>query len=341
LLELMIGLAIVMLVLAAASTFFIGTVRQYKIQTKIVETNVEGVLGLELLRQDLESLGFGLPWENVTVGQDAATAPLNTVTGGDFPAVVSLDNDAIHAFTGSDYLVIRSTRVGMDNAAGKWTTLQAGGGTRDWGSFEENLADTDRVIVVTPTLNHRTLVSPSTGVLFANVATYAPADNLSVTNIVYGVNNAALSFPFNRADYYLDNTNVPQRCAPNTGVLVKSVVRHDNGLLMAPLPLLDCAADMQVIYGLDTNGDRQVDTWESDISGSTAAQIRAQLLEVRVHILAQEGQRDDTYVHPVNPILVGSPDLPSILGRNCSITSYEHYRWKVYSIVVKPRNLGN
>ena len=64
-LELMIALAIVMLVLAAATTFFIGTVRQYKIQTKIVETNIEGVLGLELLRQDLESLGFGLPWDNV------------------------------------------------------------------------------------------------------------------------------------------------------------------------------------------------------------------------------------------------------------------------------------
>ncbi len=65
-LELMIALAIVMLVLAAATTFFIGTVRQYKIQTKIVETNIEGVLGLELLRQDLESLGFGVPWDNVS-----------------------------------------------------------------------------------------------------------------------------------------------------------------------------------------------------------------------------------------------------------------------------------
>src|SRR5512134_3425867 len=64
LVEVVIALAIVMLVLYAAITFFIGTVRQYKVQTKIVETNVEGILGLELLRRDVESLGFGLHWDN-------------------------------------------------------------------------------------------------------------------------------------------------------------------------------------------------------------------------------------------------------------------------------------
>ncbi len=79
-LELVIAFAIVMLVLAAATTFFISTVRQYKVQTKIIETNVEGILGLELLRQDLESLGFGLPWDNVAVlqrGQRCGSGMLN------------------------------------------------------------------------------------------------------------------------------------------------------------------------------------------------------------------------------------------------------------------------
>ena len=63
----MIAMAIVMLVLYAAINFFIVSVRQYKVQTKITETNVEGILGLELFRQDLESLGFGLPW-NMDLG---------------------------------------------------------------------------------------------------------------------------------------------------------------------------------------------------------------------------------------------------------------------------------
>ena len=65
LVELMIAMAIVMLVLYAAINFFIVSVRQYKVQTKITETNVEGILGLELFRQDLENLGYGLPWNNL------------------------------------------------------------------------------------------------------------------------------------------------------------------------------------------------------------------------------------------------------------------------------------
>ena len=73
LLELMIALAIVSVVLAAASTFFIGVVKQYKVQTKITESNVEGILGLELLRKDLESLGYGLPWNNLPSYSEASS----------------------------------------------------------------------------------------------------------------------------------------------------------------------------------------------------------------------------------------------------------------------------
>ena len=341
-LELIIALAIVMLVLAAATTFFIGSVRQYKIQTKIVETNIEGVLGLELLRQDLESLGFGVPWDNVTVTQDKSTAPLFNAFSGGPMAVVSLNNPTSGTVTvnTSDYLVIRSTRVGMGSAAGKWTTLQAGGGTRSWGSTEEDFVGTDRVIVLAPTLNHRTLVTPGAGILFSAVASYAPADNLSVTNVVYGVDNMILTFPWNRADYYIDKTSlpVPQRCAPNTGVLVKRVVSQGSGDLMMSLPLLDCAADMEVIYGLDTDADPStVLVWSDDISGLTADAIRTQLKEVRVDILAQEGQQDDSYRTPSDNIKVGS----EILWRNFGVSGYRNYRWKVYTIVVKPRNLSS
>ena len=348
-LELVIALAIVMLVLAAATTFFIGVVRQYKIQTKIVETNVEGILGLELLRQDIESLGFGLPWDNVAGTAEAITtnATLNA-TGTIAPSAVASLNTPADTVNNSDYLVIRSTRVGMKNAAGKWTTLQAGGSTRSWGSTEDDLDENDLVIVLSPTLNHRSLVSPYQGIKFSAVANvpsvYAPADNLTVTNIVYGVDNtstnANLKFPWNRADYYIDNappTVVPKRCAPNTGVLVKRVVSHTSGALMTPLPLLDCAADIQVIYGLDTNGDKMVEDWEDDISPFSADTIRTQLVEVRVHILAQEGQRDDSYRTPSDNVTVGSQGK----GRNWNVSGYPNYRWKVYTIAVKPRNLAN
>ncbi|MGZ8474331.1 MAG: PilW family protein, partial [Candidatus Deferrimicrobiaceae bacterium] len=126
-----------------------------------------------------------------------------------------------------------------------------------------------------------------------------------------------------------------------TGVLVKAVVAHDaSGTTPTPLPLFDCVADMQVVYGLDNNADGSVDTWTDtlDTLGTphTAADIRAQLVEVRVHILAQEGQRDDSYTTPSNTIFVGSQGV----GRDFSVSAYRNYRWKQYSIVVKPKNLA-
>ena len=143
LVELMIAMAIVMVVLYAAINFFIVSVRQYKVQTKITETNVEGVLGLELFRQDLESLGFGLPWNNLVAytertGVNAAIVALNDSPNA--PRAVLSVNGATFTLNNSDYLVIKSARVGMSDAAGKWTTLTQANVKRTWSPATENLA---------------------------------------------------------------------------------------------------------------------------------------------------------------------------------------------------------
>jgi hypothetical protein len=91
------------------------------------------------------------------------------------------------------------------------------------------------------------------------------------------------------------------------------------------------------VYGLDNNADGAVEAWSSDISvGMTAADIRVQLAEVHLHILAQEGQRDNSYTSPSNTIFVGSQGV----GRTFDVSAYKNYRWKQYSIVVKPKNLA-
>jgi len=344
LLELMIAMAIVMVVLYAAISFFIVSVRQYKVQTKITETHMEGVLGLELFRQDLESLGYGLPWNNLVAYTERTGVNAAIVALTDSPnaprAVLSVNNPTF-TVNNSDYLVIKSARVGMSVAAGKWTTLTQANVKRTWNPAVENLANSDYVIVLelgNTNANRRSLRTSGTFYTqFNNTAGYVPVEPYSA-NIVYGIDNVIPARPFNRAEYYIDNTATPQRCAPNTGVLVKAVVAHDgNGTTPTLLPLLDCVADMQVVYGLDNNADGAVEAWSSDISsGMTAADIRTQLVEVRVHILAQEGQRDDSYTTPSNTIFVGSQGV----GRNFDVSGYRNYRWKQSSIVVKPQNLA-
>lgn len=368
LIELLIALAIAALVLAAASTFFVGVVKQYKVQSKITESNVEGVIGLELMRQDIESLGFGLPWDlNGTTYAAAEPGPLPGLSSDPPRAVVSVDG----GLNNSDYLIIRSASVGMASAAGKWTTLRSGTPpVRIWGSggvpAGEDLETTDRVIVFSPGSANspsRVLVTPSTGAKFgisgADLSTYLPDDS-SQTNIVYGIDvdaGTGLKRPFNRADYYIANSNAysvayptynnnttPQHCASNTGVLVKAVMAHDDPVTRSLLPLLDCVADMQVVYGLDTTGTGGVvNSWVTTLETlTTAAQIRAQLVEIHLHILAQVGQRDDSYTYPDTTVNVGSEGLVRVFDFTSSaITNFRHYRWKVYNIVVKPKNLAN
>lgn len=355
LVELMIAMAIVMLVLYAAINFFIVSVRQYKVQTKITETNVEGILGLELLRQDLENLGYGLPWNNLVSYSERAVASAALSALNDSPttapprAVLSIDG-ALFTANNSDYLVIKSARVGMSDAAGKWTTLPQVGSMRTWSPASENLAPDDYVIVLavgSTDANRRSLVtSTNFYTKFSNTSGFVPVDPYSA-NIVYGIDNVIPARPFNRAEYYIDNTNTakPQRCAPNTGVLVKAVVAHDaSGTTPTLLPLLDCVADMKVVYGIKSSPTDNLVTYISNqasfyppaSSTPTAADIRSQLVEVRVHILAQEGQRDDSYRTPSNTIFVGSQGI----GRTFDVSGYRNYRWKQYSIVVKPKNLA-
>jgi hypothetical protein len=166
--------------------------------------------------------------------------------------------------------------------------------------------------------------------------------------------------PFNRADYFVarPDKNVPARCAPNAGVLYKTVVDHTDGSFI-PIPILDCVADMQVVFGWDTDGDGIVDTSSnadgSSVSGTASAgtvqgamgsadSIRGMLKFVKIYLLAQDGAKDSNYSNPSSTIIVGDSS-ETALTKNYDLTvggtaaDWQRYRWKVYRIVVKPKNL--
>ncbi len=340
LIEVLITLAILVIVLGAASTLFVNLMRAYKQQSKIAETSMEGLLGLEVLRRDIQHAGFGLPWNGDTgtgeaTGGGNATA-CNAASNTDPPRAIQ-GVDASGTAT-CDYLVVRAANVGVTAASGKWTTLAFGPATRQWNSPFEDLADTDRVIVVSPGIDNmtfRTLVK-SAGAFattFDSLAGYAPGDTTQ-TYLVYGLHSVdTLRMPFNRADYYVDTTSVPVHCAPNTGVLVKAVVNQDNGTLSPIYPLLDCVRAVQYRFGLDPDGDGNLD-WAlaGGLSGKTAHEIRDQVKTVEVLVLAHDGQRDPKYVHPTAPgttINVGG----------VSVGVDVHYRWRLYRMTVEPLSL--
>ncbi|MBE0425173.1 MAG: prepilin-type N-terminal cleavage/methylation domain-containing protein [Nitrospirae bacterium] len=384
LVELMITMVVFVLIIAAASGVFTGLLTQFKQQSRIAETNIEGIVGLEILRQDIEHAGYGLPWNlNGASYQEAANISETSWADSDFndgpPDNPARDADSAGASNppagirsgngsslyGSDVLAIKAINVSRDSTSKKWTPLKANPSfsdeynPRQWTPGTENLNPNDNVIVLQTggAGNQRAMVvsGESFSTSYNNIISSPwPPTGVAETHLVYGVAGSdvpSLRMPFNRADYYIRIPDaMPQGCAPNTGILYKATVRHDDGGL-DELPLLDCVADIQVTFWLDTDGDGNIDWPPSDsIFDFTAQQIREQVREVRVYIVAQEGQKDINYDFSLG----GSKEYLSAtesLGPNSRTIDfvnlkteigdpeYKYYRWKLYTLVVKPNNL--
>ncbi len=345
LVELLITMFIFVLALAASSRIFTTMVTQFKQQSKIAETNIEGAIGLKILQNDLEHAGYGLPWNitglvtvwtsltgyceakslttvtpnpaNFNDGIISTSCSITTACTANCQspkAVISDDNADFNGsnniFDGSDYLVIKAINMATSNTSQRSSYVDSSNNVKQWTSAgtDENFATNDRVTVISPgttTSNSRSLVVVSLSISNRYFTLYNSSDQLDGSgftptetyerNLVYGVDpDTDLRMPFNRADYYI-NSVAPDRCANGTGVLRKALISQSNGTRANPLPLLDCVADMQVAYGLDTNDDGTINAYTNDLTASgltTAQNIRDQVREIRVYVLANEGQRD-------------------------------------------------
>ena len=62
LVELIVVIGIFVVVIAITGKGLNAVLKHVSLQSKIAEGNIEGVLGLEMMRRDISSAGFGLPW---------------------------------------------------------------------------------------------------------------------------------------------------------------------------------------------------------------------------------------------------------------------------------------
>jgi len=338
--ELMVAMAVFVLAIAAASNVFLAVLTQFKQQTKIAESGMEDIIGLEILRRDIEHAGYGLPY-NIPAGVVYAEAGDGYDDAPNNPPRAVVDGALAN---GSDYLVIKAVNVAGNDVAQNWTHLDQNGVKLN-GLSGQVFNDSDRVIVINPgtsLANLRTLVvnGAAFGTLYGITGAFVPSG--PAENIIYGIDPANIRMPFNRADYFISAANVPSRCAPGTGVLVKGEVSQVNGS-MQTFPLIDCVADMQVVFQRDTNGDGAIENTTDTLAGLTAQGIRTTLKEIRVYILAHEGQMDRNYIHGVNTVNVGETLNAVFYGRQnfdlTAINNWTNYRWKVYSMVLRPGNL--
>lgn len=396
LIELIVVMFLLGFAIMIASNSFVTVLKKSKLESKIAETQIEKIVGLEILRQDIEEAGIGLPWYVEDINGDNNFnndwSALNNYLEADntesYNAYDDAPDDAPRAIVGdnaaglnnSDILVIKSTVVRINDEARKWTYLTNDGTSttvNTWSDANENFDNETQVIAILPKISevHRVLMTRTD---VANNVFFTQYENVTTSYtlptrmvyMIYGIGpdndpaapTSSLRMPFNRADYFITNANVPARCAPGTGVLIKAQINHSNGRRGAGMALIDCVADFQVIFGLDMDEDGTIGTYSTpdgltvtdapfEAEGETfanvqstlsdAALLRNRLKEVRIYILTHEGQRDTDFEFGQTTITVGeyalgqTINLPNVVGD----PEYSFYRWKVYTLVVRPENL--
>jgi hypothetical protein len=396
LVELVVVTALFAAVLGVISLSFSRIVSSSSQINKSAETEIGGLIGLELFRLDLGLAGLGLPWslpsdvsydeapQYVLVAGGAARYPdadasryNDSSPAASLPprAVVLGDNVGHNA---SDYLVLKGTPLGMNSICRGWSFLSYSSNStivkRSKSEIELVPGSGARVTVLRTGVRGggpaRDLVSSNGNfTLFFN----EPLDEAfrprgrDDSYVVYGVAAAGkestgsdgeklparLDFPFNRSDYYLSRPgDISDNCAPGTAVLYKITLNQNDSSTRSiydrftQYPLLDCVADMQVMFLLDTNGDGEADWHTNDLQGFPAQMVREQLKEIRVYLLAQQGKRDRGYSYPGKRIVVGDAKFPALGsvwdGSRLAASfgpNWNNYHWKLYTIAVQPRNL--
>ncbi|WP_224981729.1 PilW family protein [Geomonas agri] len=379
LVELVVVMLIFAVVMTLISSSFANIVRSTGQLGKRAETDIGGLIGLELMRRDLELAGFGLPytlpgWLNyVEAPSDLSFVPgfpdvkasnFNDRPGLEAPPAFRGASDV--GFNGSDYLVVKGTPLGDNTVCRSWCYLNYSAVTRPSRVEPElKIGTKARAIVLRTGASasgkpvRELVTSGGDFTFFLNKADadFAPQQR-SDSHLVYAVasdrEDGDLRFPFNRSDYFINRSSgISPLCNRGTGTLYKTTINQNGNY--TKYPLLDCVGDIQVVFYMDTNHDGITDYHPDPADGlfdfkDLAKYLREELKEVRVYILAQQGKQDPGYRYPVsNPekaIVVGDLELPDNghvwSERAMSATfgaDWRTYRWKIYTIVVQPKNL--
>ena len=409
LIELIIVMVVFMVVLMITGDAFKTLLTQMTKLSKSEESNIEGVVGPEMFRHDLQQIGYGLPfsYQNPIQYIEAGYTPASTyndapsgvpraiVAGDSVGAVAGATGDeSTTLIAGTDYLALKGTTLGLSDTAQKWTYEPYTSGItgklkpRIWqtNNLTEGTSTTaDSVIVIKKTFSNSTyenqmITDPGNQYIYwaryyksGLVDPYQPQTKEDIYYL-YGIKKGTtdVGMPFNRVDYFVAKPSTankfPSFCHSNTGILYKAAVTHasnTSGAKLIYIPLLDCVADMQVVFGWDVDDgqgnegqDGKVDTYSTPLgSGGAvtttpsanqarvvnalgdAAKLRKSLKIIKVYLLAQVGRKDTGYTASSTNLVVGDQTVDGISKTYALTGDMVNYRWKLYRLVVRPQNL--
>lgn len=364
------GFTLVELVIAMTifATVIVGLYKVYDVQFKqqvkeyrVAESSMELGIAKNLIERDLIMAGYGIMDDYGTTGFTARAA--SATEGGSNP----------------DTMTLQGTALGISSrAAQEWADVTSTAPTLSFSSStdaRENLNSLDRIIITNPSgTNGKTILTQAGQWYFqyngqGSMPTVKSSPSTSFTSlqpgfVLYGLRTSTepdATKPFYTVVYSLGSGTNPSNCAPGTN----SLLRVESPTSTTPTggdPVMSCVLDFQVSFGLTDNTasldpskalNYPINKWDNGgvaAAAYTPKELNQRLKQIRVYILVQEGNYDPNYTY-VNPdpnasapdkIRVGELGLVGgATGRDFPslTTAQRHYRWRVLTLVVTPRNI--
>ncbi len=327
LLELVITMFIVLLVLGGAYLTYTNLLKGFKTETLSAESEMEKLVGSEIIRLDLEHAGYG-------VGRDENVPPIEWIPS-------------------QNRLVIRSTLNNTNNKTFGWLLIKCDSASsllKDSIVVDRRYDKSNQYIILLDA--KKKIISTSSFLKIDNTTTCPDKGIFAGFPIDMDVINRSGSACINQycheVVYRLSsykNRDKLKDCNPDT-----------HNLLRNNKPVLDCVSDFKIRYGIDTDGDGLIDKYDTraffdndrdgtldssasftDIDGNGAVNswdLRRELKIITLYLLIQDGKYDPGYNFN------NSTGYIEVDGLKLNLPpDYQHYRWRILKISVKPMNL--
>ncbi len=309
LIELLVTLVIVSILMLAVYYTYTSVVAKTKTSFESIELNIEKSIGLELLRLDLEHVGYG-----VAADADAKIIEWNEGSGPEDRS-----------------LTIRSVLNNTDSETIGWQLCS--GGTPLLSLSTSSIVYVD---ITAETYAGLGAACPSASGIYVGF----PYDG-SATECEYSGTNVCSTII-----YELSDSNLPSHCHPDTYNLLRKVNGGSGSPILSCVADFKVRFDLDEDGDgyVDCSGGTDI-CWVADLSslGSTVADynanVRSKLRNIHVYILAQESGkgRGIRYVGS-GTFSVDETLTSNVVGLELP-ADHENFSWKIYKLTVNPTGM--
>ncbi|AGF78818.1 prepilin-type N-terminal cleavage/methylation domain-containing protein [Desulfocapsa sulfexigens DSM 10523] len=327
LVELVIAMFIITIILTLSSQTFRSLIMGANSQKNITETELGKIIGTEMIRLDLEHVGFGIASNeaNLPMAWDGTTLTLrSTINNGNAGTIGWL---LLNCTVGSVPTVIVDRR--QDTTVNTAVLLSK---DKQFVANQSIAAQTTAQCLTCQDLN--TNLTPANNYI-ASAYPY-------VATVSDGCSTATGGQYCNIITYSISTTNTLTKCATGTRNLLRRVGGDAlNGT--GGDRILECVADIQIRFDWDLNNDGDLlDAGEVNLTtipvGSTTSDIISSMKNIDMYVLMQSGAMDPNYTFSGDLTMNGAlPAANAADGFNtAAVTNFSQYRWKVLKVSAKP-----